>query len=368
MRIAIVTDAWHPQINGVVQTLSTTVTQLERMGHSVLVIEPGLFRNFACPSYPEIRLAWFPYRRVRELLRRYMPEAVHIATEGPVGAAARKWCLRTGSPFTTSYHTQFPEYLRARWPIPLWFSYAFLRGFHNRAKRIMVATPTMERRLAARGFRRTVRWTRGVDTELFRPQNKTFFDYPRPIYLYAGRVAVEKNIEAFLSLELPGTKVIVGDGPARTLLQEKYPDAEFVGYRFGEDLAKHIAAADVFVFPSRTDTFGLVLLEAMACGVPVAAYPVAGPIDVVQRDVTGKLDENLGRAARAALALDPESCRRYALRFTWEAAAEQFVSNLAPIEAARATPIKPTQSRERGALRQAQRKRTTARDTSTRSV
>lgn len=330
MKIAIVTDAWRPQTNGVVRTLATTVDIATRLGHEALVIEPGQFRTFPCPTYPEIRLAWMPYRTLARRLQGFGPDAIHIATEGPLGGAARSWCLRHGKPFTTSYHTQFPEYVRARAPIPLSVSYAHLRRFHAAAARTLVATPTMQRQLEARGFRNIVRWSRGVDLELFRPREKDFLPQPRPISLYCGRVAVEKNIEDFLRLKLPGTKVVVGDGPARAQLEQKYPEIVFAGFRFGEELARHVAAADVFVFPSRTDTFGLVLLEAMACGVPVAAYPVTGPVDVVRDGVTGILDEDLGAATLRALALQPADCRNYALGFTWEAATRQFLDHLEP--------------------------------------
>ena len=330
MKIAIVTDAWRPQTNGVVKTLSTTANGLRALGHDVRIIEPNQFKTFPCPTYPEIRLAWLPYGRVSELLEDFEPDAIHIATEGTLGTAARKWCLRRQFPFTTSYHTQFPEYVRARLPIPLSVSYAHLRRFHSAAARTMVATPAMQRLLESRGFKNIVRWTRGVDVSLFKPRDKSFLDFPRPIAMYVGRVAIEKNIEAFLKLDLPGTKVVVGDGPARAELETKYPNTKFVGYRFGEELASHVAAADVFVFPSRTDTFGLVLLEAMACGVPVAAYPVTGPIDVVTQGVTGELNEDLRAAALAALKLDPNQCRAYALANTWETATRQFLSNLAP--------------------------------------
>jgi glycosyltransferase involved in cell wall biosynthesis len=330
VKIAIVTDAWRPQTNGVVKTLSTTADGLRALGHEVTVIEPNQFKTFPCPTYPEIRLSWLPYGRLSKLLEEFGPDAIHIATEGTLGAAARKWCLRRRFPFTTSYHTQFPEYVRARVPIPLAVSYAHLRRFHSAAARTMVATPAMQRLLESRGFRNIVRWTRGVDVNLFKPRDKGYLDLPRPIAMYVGRVAVEKNIEAFLKLDLPGTKVVVGDGPARAELQGKYPAAKFVGYKFGEELASHVAAADVFVFPSRTDTFGLVLLEAMACGVPVAAYPVTGPIDVVTQGVTGELNEDLRTAALAALKLDPKQCRAYALTNTWENATRQFLSQLAP--------------------------------------
>jgi glycosyltransferase involved in cell wall biosynthesis len=333
VKIAIVTDAWRPQTNGVVKTLSTTAEGLRSLGHVVHIIEPNQFRTFPCPTYPEIRLSWLPYGKISALLQEFDPDAIHIATEGTLGAAARKWCLRRRFPFTTSYHTQFPEYVRARVPIPLALSYAHLRRFHSAAARTMVATPAMQRLLASRGFKNIVRWTRGVDVALFKPRTKDYLDLPRPIAMYVGRVAVEKNIEAFLQLDLPGAKVIVGDGPARAELESKYPRAKFVGYKFGEELASHVAAADVFVFPSRTDTFGLVMLEAMACGVPVAAYPVTGPIDVVTQGVTGVLNADLRTAALGALRLDPKQCRAYALANTWETATRQFFSQLAPRQA-----------------------------------
>lgn len=336
MKVAIVTDAWRPQTNGVVQTLSTTAQTLRAAGHEVLVVEPGQFRTFPCPTYPEIRLAWFPYRRLSQLLEEFAPDCIHIATEGTLGGAARTWCLRNRFAFTTSYHTQFPEYVRARAPIPLALSYAHLRRFHSAAARTMVATPSLQKQLETRGFRHIVRWTRGVDVELFKPgaapANKQFLALPRPIFVYLGRVAVEKNIEAFLDLDLPGTKLVIGDGPERRSLQAEFPTAQFVGYKFGAELAAHLAAADVFVFPSRTDTFGLVLLEALACGVPVAAYPVIGPIDVIRNGTTGVLDEDLRAAALAALRLDPAKCRAFALAHTWEAATKQFLGNLAPRE------------------------------------
>jgi glycosyltransferase involved in cell wall biosynthesis len=329
VKIAIVTDAWRPQTNGVARTLTATADGLCALGHDVRVIEPNQFRTVPCPTYPEIRLAWFPYRRLAALFTGLDPDAVHIATEGTLGAAARTWCVRHGQPFTTSYHTQFPEYVRARAPIPLALSYAYLRRFHSAAARTMVATPAMQLLLESRNFRNIVRWTRGVDVSLFRPRDKSFLPFPRPIAMYVGRVAVEKNIEAFLSLALPGTKVVVGDGPARERLQARHADVIFVGYKHGEELAAHIAAADVFVFPSRTDTFGLVLLEALASGVPVAAYPVTGPIDVVRREVTGVLHDDLRTATLGALRLDPANCRAHALEQTWEIATQQFLGNLA---------------------------------------
>jgi glycosyltransferase involved in cell wall biosynthesis len=328
MRLALVTDAWLPQVNGVVRTLSHTIREMSAAGHEVIMISPSDFRTVPCPTYPEIRLSLFPGRAVGRRLKELDPDAVHVATEGPLGLAARNWCVRHDRPFTTAYHTQFPEYVRARVPIPLALGYAAVRWFHGRAARTLVTTPSMQRQLESRGFGNLALWGRGVDTELFRPRDKAFLGLPRPIWLYFGRVAVEKGVEDFLKLELPGTKLVVGDGPATRDLSRRYPDAVFAGYRHGEDLASHIAASDVFVFPSRTDTFGLVLLEAMACGVPVAAYPVTGPIDVVVRGVTGALDEDLRFAALAALTMHPDACREHALKHSWEAATRQFMANL----------------------------------------
>jgi glycosyltransferase involved in cell wall biosynthesis len=330
MRIALATDAWSPQTNGVVRTLAITVAELERAGHVVEVVHPGAVRNVPCPTYPEIRLAVLPYRELARRLDRFSPEAIHIATEGPIGLAARRWCRRRGRPFTTSYHTQFPEYVRARTPIPLALSYAHLRRFHGAAKRTLVATPSMVRQLEQRGFRNLSLWSRGVDTALFRPRPKGGqLELTRPLWLYFGRVAVEKGIEDFLDLDVPGTKLVVGGGPAEAGLRARYPRAVFTGFRYGEALAALVADADVFVFPSRTDTFGLVLLEAMACGVPVAAYPVTGPVDVVLNGVTGVLDPDLRTAALAALKLDPAACRKHALGYTWQAATQQFLQHLA---------------------------------------
>jgi glycosyltransferase involved in cell wall biosynthesis len=335
MRLALVTDAWLPQTNGVVRTLSITAGLLQRQGHTVEVLDPSGFRTIPCPTYPEIRLAWRPYRKLARRLAALAPDAVHVATEGPLGVAARRWCLRSGRAFTTSYHTQFPEYLRARFPVPLGLSYAHLRRFHGAAARTLVATPSMQRQLAAHGFGNLATWSRGVDTQLFCPRPGTFLDLPRPIWLYFGRVSVEKGIDDFLRLDLPGTRLVVGDGPSMAELRQRHPAVVFAGFRYGEDLASHIAAADVFVFPSRTDTFGLVLLEAMACGVPVAAYPVTGPMDVVVDGVTGVLREDLRAAALAALELDPRACREHALRYTWEAATQQFIGHVEDVLAAR---------------------------------
>ncbi len=314
--------------NGVVTTLAQTAAWLGRFGHEVRMITPQDFLTIPCPTYPEIRVAIFPGRRLAQRMATFRPDAVHIATEGPLGWTARRYCIRHGLRFTTSYHTQFPHYLRSRFPIPLALSYAALRAFHGAAQRCMVSTPAVETELCARGFRNVARWRRGVDTQLFRPRSKDFLGLPRPIAAYVGRLAVEKNVDAFLRMQWPGAKLVVGDGPERTRLQSQYPDAHFAGFRFGEDLAAHLAAADVLVFPSLTDTFGLVNLEAMACGVPVAAYPVTGPIDVVQDGVTGALDTDLARAARRALGVDPQACRRRALRSSWESAAREFECNL----------------------------------------
>jgi len=328
-RIAIVTDAWHPQINGVVTTLTQTVRQLERAGHEVKVINPQLFRSIPCPTYPEIRLALAGFGQMRKELFDFAPHAVHIATEGPLGWIARAICRRRNFPFTTSYHTRFPEYIRLRLPVPLPLSYSVVRSFHQAAARIMVATEALSRELTKRGFRHLVPWTRGVDTDLFKPRTDKVVQATGPVLMYVGRVAPEKNIEAFLRLETPGTKVIVGDGPARKELEKTYPKAHFAGYRTGAELAEYIGSADLMVFPSRTDTFGVVMLEAMACGVPVAAFPVTGPINVIKNGINGWLDDDLATAVRKALAVTRESCRTAALPYSWEASAAQFFNNLA---------------------------------------
>lgn len=326
----IVTDAWSPQVNGVVTTLSRTAETLRSFGHAVEVVHPGLFATFPCPTYPEIRLAWRPFRKLAQLLDAIVPERIHIATEGPLGLAARRYCRRRGLRFTTSYHTQFPEYVRARAPIPIAVSYTFLRWFHGGAARTMVATHQQREMLRQRGFGSLAEWTRGVDTKLFRPGDRSLIRDTRPIWIYVGRVAVEKSIEDFLRLDLPGTKYVVGDGPARPQLERDYPLTRFTGYRFGSELAALMGAADVFVFPSRTDTFGVVMLEAMACGLPVAAYPVTGPIDVVAPGITGVLDTDLQRAAMQALHLDPARCIEAARARSWESATRQFEGNLEP--------------------------------------
>ncbi|CAK0772092.1 Glyco_trans_4-like_N domain-containing protein [Azospirillaceae bacterium] len=328
VNILIISDAWIPQVNGVVRTLRQIRHELEAMGKRVEIIGPDRFPTVPMPTYPEIRLAVFCGRKLAHMIDAMAPEAIHVATEGPLGHAARRYCLKRGFPFTTAYHTRFPEYIRDRFPIPLAWSYAAVRRFHCSATMMMVATATIEQDLVARGFTNIGRWTRGVDTELFCPRDKGFIADARPIAMYVGRVAVEKNIEAFLSMPWAGVKYVVGDGPQTAVLKERYPETRFVGAQHGEELAKYYAAADVFVFPSRTDTFGLVLLEALAAGVPVAAYPVAGPLDVVNDPEVACLDEDLGRAAQVALTLSPEKCRAYALKFSWRASTEQFLENI----------------------------------------
>jgi len=337
VRITIATDAWEPQTNGVVTTLKATVETLGRMGHEVRVISPQGLMSVPCPSYPEIRLAVAPGWRIARELKAFRPHAIHIPTEGPIGLATRRYCRRHGLPFTTAYHTRYPEYLRARWPIPLAVSYAWLRRFHGAAARTFVSNQSLRAELSAKGFTHLHIWRRGVNLECFKPQAgpvpAELASVPRPIMAYMGRVAVEKNIEAFLRLPLPGTKLLIGNGPQRAALSARYPDAVFAGFRFGNELAAMLGAADVFVFPSLTDTFGLAMIEALACGVPVAAFPVPGPLDVVEPGVTGVLNEDLGTAIRSALLLDRRVCAERAAANTWEAATEQFLEGLEPIPA-----------------------------------
>lgn len=324
-----------------VRTLGTLKGELERLGHQAVFITPDQFTGFPCPTYPEIRLAVRPGRRMARMIEAAQPCAIHIATEGPLGWAARRYCLKRGLPFSTAYHTRFPEYIHARIRLPLRVSYGVMRRFHAPSESVMVATQTIEDDLVSHGFQHIRRWSRGVDTTIFRPHEAAEIEaiapavaaLPKPVFAYVGRVAVEKNVEAFLALDLPGSKMVVGDGPMLEELRRRYPDVLFTGVKTGAVLAAHYAAASVFVFPSRTDTFGLVLLEALASGVPVAAYPVPGPLDVVGGSAVGVLDEDLGRAARAALAIPSEACRAYALTFSWEASARQFLNNLAPFDA-----------------------------------
>ncbi len=333
MRIVIITDAWHPQINGVVTTLTNTCTELEKLGHTVKIIDPSLFKAIPCPGYPHFHLAFLCGPKLRPIVEQFKPDAIHIATEGPVGYAARRYCFYKGYRYTTSLHSRYPEYLKIRVGFPLFISHTYLRWFHRKSARIMVATESLQRELTSKGYKKLVLWQLGVDTELFHPSDKMFMlnsgiQDKRPISMYTGRIAIEKNIEAFLKLDLPGTKYIIGDGPLRETLTDQYPDVHFVGYKQGKELARYMAAADVFVFPSKTDTFGLVLLESLACGVPVAAYPVTGPNDVISDPQVGTLDNNLRAAALKSLSLDADDCRRYALNYSWLQSAKQFVGNL----------------------------------------
>jgi glycosyltransferase involved in cell wall biosynthesis len=334
MKILLASDAWYPQINGVVRTLNRVREELEGQGHVFEVICPEQFRTIPCPSYPEIPLAILPGLGLARRIEAAAPDAIHIATEGPIGLAVRNVCVKRGLPFTTSYHTRFPEYLSARIPVPVTWGYAFMRWFHRPSSAIMVATQSMRRELESRGFANLVDWTRGVDTVLFRPdapQALAALDLPRPIHLYVGRVAVEKNIRAFLELKLEGSKVVVGDGPQRAALQAEFPSVYFAGAKQGEELAAHFASGDVFVFPSRTDTFGLVMLEALASGLPVAAFPVPGPLDIVDGVGVGSLSEDLGKAVSEAVKLPRALCREHALKYSWTACAEMFLKNLQPL-------------------------------------
>jgi glycosyltransferase involved in cell wall biosynthesis len=327
LRIVIITDAWHPQVNGVVRTIERTASELTAQGHECVIIGPDRFTSIPMPGYREIRLAIAPYRKLAGILDRLPrePSLIHIATEGPLGWAARRYCLKRKLPFTTAYHTKFPEYLAARLPVPLAWTYALVRRFHAPAHRVLVPTMTLYRELEQRGLTGLQLWGRGVDTELFQPR-MVETGLPRPLALYVGRVAVEKNIEAFLDAPFKGSKLVVGDGPALPELKRRYPDVSFAGAKFGEELARTYASADVFAFPSRTDTFGLVLLEAMACGTPVAAYPVTGPLDLFSCTDVAALDDDLGKAMERALGIDRTACRTFAERHSWAAATEQFMA------------------------------------------
>ncbi len=335
MRILLATDAWHPQVNGVVRTWTTTIERLRQLGHLVEVIEPTRFRGLSCPLYPEIRLGMPWQNEIVRTINTFEPDAIHIATEGPLGLAVRLFCRRRRFFFTTSYHTKFPEYLQRLAFIPTAISYRFMRWFHNRSSAIMVATPSLENELRERGFRAPLkRWSRGVDLDLFHPRPKTFFDWPRPVLLYVGRVSKEKGIEDFLKLKTQGTKVIVGDGPLREHLEARFPEAKFLGYRNGEALAECYVSADLLVFPSVTDTFGLVIIEALACGVPVAAYPVVGPIDIITRPGIGALDNDLGVAVEKALRDgNAQECAHHGRQFTWENCTRQLLQNLVNVRA-----------------------------------
>lgn len=328
MRILVATDAWRPQVNGVVRSLEAMSQAAQNLGAEIDFLTPRDFVSLPMPTYREISLALATPRAVaRRLEAGY--DHIHIATEGPLGLATRAACLRLDRCFTTSFHTRFPEYIHARLGLPVGLAYAALRRFHNAGAGVMVATPSLARELSDRGFHRLLRWSRGVDHALFSPDAAEPLDFPRPLFLYAGRLAVEKNVEAFLTLDLPGTKLVAGDGPARHALEARFPDARFLGIKTSRELAALYAASDVFVFPSRTDTFGMVLLEAMACGLPVAAYPVMGPLDVIGASGAGALDEDLRAATLAALDIPRAAARAHALTFTWENCARQFLDNIA---------------------------------------
>lgn len=328
MRVLLATDAWEPQINGVVRTLQQVVALGPSLGMEIALVTPDQFRNFPMPGYSEVRLARVPAGALDARIEAFRPDVVHVATEGPIGIKARAATLRHNLPLTTSYHTRFPEYLRARLPVPLALSYAMLRRFHNAADAILVSTPTLEQDLATRGFRHLMRWSRGVDLGHYHPREQSCIDWPRPVFLNVGRVAVEKNLDAFLSLDLPGTKVIVGDGPQRAELMARYPEAVFTGAKTGAELAEFYRQADVFVFPSRTDTFGVVLLEALASGLPIAAFPVMGPKDVIGETKAGILSPDLREAAMQCLTLDRSACTALADQYRWENSIRQFRDSL----------------------------------------
>jgi glycosyltransferase involved in cell wall biosynthesis len=338
MRILLATDAWEPQVNGVVRTLARVTSELREMGDLVEVISPDQFATVPLPTYPEIKLAMGAFEKVQQRFKAFEPEAIHIATEGPIGLAARRICLEWKLPFTTSYHTRFPEYVSARLPLPLAAGYAYMKWFHRPSGRLMVATRTMADELQRQGFRNISVWSRGVDTDVFRPRGPgdpdMFEGQARPVWLNVGRVAVEKNIEAFLELDLPGTKVVVGDGPQRAELTEQYPDVVFTGAKLGAELAAHYASANVFVFPSLTDTFGLVILEAWASGLPIAGFMAPGPADIIPDSGAGALapdqTNGLREACLEALEIDPARARSAAMRYSWRACAEEFRRLLQP--------------------------------------
>ena len=331
MRILIATDAWRPQVNGVVRTLTSLAASAATLGADIQFLTPDGFPSVEVPTYPGLRVALPNRREIARRIEAVSPDAIHIATEGPIGWAARAWCRRRGLAFTTSYTTRFPEYVSVRTGIPASWGYAVLRRFHAAGAGTMVATPSLKRELCERGFTNLRSWTRGVDTDLFTPDNPAQLGLPKPVFMTVGRVAVEKNLEAFLSLDLPGSKVVIGDGPLKTKLERKFPNAVFLGERTGKDLAAHVAAADVFVFPSLTDTFGVVQLEALACGTPVAAFPVTGPLDVIADHPIGALDHDLRAAALRALTMSRAACRDFALAHSWESCARQFLGHLAAL-------------------------------------
>jgi glycosyltransferase involved in cell wall biosynthesis len=335
MRILIATDAWHPQVNGVVRTLTSLARSAVALGAEVQFLTSDGFPSLGVPTYPGLRMALPNRSEIARRIEAASPDAIHIATEGPIGWAVRAYCRRRKLAFTTSYTTRFPEYIAVRSIIPAALSYAVLRQFHAAGAMTMVATSSLRQELAARGFKKLGFWTRGVDTDLFRSDDPARLDLPRPIFMTVGRVAVEKNLEAFLSLDLPGSKIVIGNGPQRASLAHRYPSARFLGEKTGKDLTSHLAAADVFVFPSRTDTFGVVQLEALACGTPVAAFPVTGPLDVIADHPVGALDVDLRSACIRALGISRESCRSFALERSWENSARQFLGNLSALQPSR---------------------------------
>jgi glycosyltransferase involved in cell wall biosynthesis len=341
MRILIATDAWHPQVNGVVRTLTSLARSASALGAEVQFLTPEGFFSVGVPTYPGLRMAVPNRREIARRIEAASPDAIHIATEGPIGWSVRAYCRRRKLAFTTSYTTRFPEYIAVRSIVPAGLSYAVLRHFHAVAAMTMVATSSLRQELSAKGFRKLGTWTRGVDTGLFNPDDPAELDLPRPIFLTMGRVAVEKNLEAFLALNLPGSKVVIGEGPQRAELERRYPKVRFLGEKTGQDLTSHLAAADVFVFPSLTDTFGVVQLEALACGTPVAAFPVTGPLDVIADHPVGALDEDLRSACIRALRMSRETCRSFALERSWENSARQFIGNLSVLQASRSLRAAP---------------------------
>jgi glycosyltransferase involved in cell wall biosynthesis len=327
MRVLIATDAWHPQVNGVVRTLTSLAESARGLGVSVEFLTPEGFPSIGVPTYPGLRLALPNGREIARRIERAAPDVIHIATEGTIGHTVRRYCVKHGRPFTTSYTTCFPEYIAERAPIPQSWSYAVLRRFHAAAAVTMVSTPSLMNELRRRNFQNLGMWTRGVDTTLFRPEPAADLGLPRPIFVSMGRIAIEKNLEAFLALDLAGTKVVIGEGPQEAELRQRYPQVKFLGLMKGAALSAHLAAADVFVFPSKTDTFGVVQLEALACGVPIAAYPVMGPRDVVGNSPVGVLDNDLRAACLGALKLSRAACREFALARSWESSARQFIGH-----------------------------------------
>jgi glycosyltransferase involved in cell wall biosynthesis len=350
MPILVATDAWHPQVNGVVRTLSSLARSASALGTEIEFLTPDGFPSLALPTYPGLRVALPNRREIARRIEAASPDAIHIATEGPIGWAVRAYCRRRKLAFTTSYTTRFPEYIAVRSIVPASWSYAVLRHFHAAAAMTMVATSSLRQELSTRGFKKLGTWTRGVDTDLFTPDGASELDLPRPIFMTVGRVAVEKNLEAFLSLNLPGSKVVIGDGPQRPVLERRYPNVRFLGEKTGHELSSHFAAADVFVFPSLTDTFGIVQLEALACGTPVAAFPVTGPLDVIADHPVGALDTDLRSACIRALGISRQSCRSFALERSWENSARQFIGNLSALQPSRSLQL-PRLMAERSAVR-----------------